>query len=170
MILIALGANLPSKYGCPEETLQAAKRALEELGVAVLAESSVWVSAPVPVSEQPWYRNAVIAVETSHSVPELLTVLKSIEQAFGRTLRERDAARVLDLDIIAYHEEVYEGEGLSVPHVRAHERSFVLYPLQEVAPDWVHPVLGKSIGDLIADLGDDAQIKKQIFKNEKAAP
>ena len=160
MILIALGANLPSRFGTPEETFQAAYEELGRRGARVVARSCVWISAPVPVSDQPWYRNAVVAVETSLSISDLLAELKAIEADFGRELRERDAARLLDLDIIAYADEVYEAEHLTVPHARAHERSFVLYPLQEVCPAWVHPVLGRNVDALIAALPAAQNIKK----------
>lgn len=160
MILIALGANLPSRFGAPEATLKAACDALERRGVSVVVRSSIWISAPVPVSEQPWYRNAVIVVETSLDAPELLNVLKAIEVDFGREGSERDAARLLDLDIIAYNDEFYETDGLTVPHARAHERGFVLYPLQEVCPDWIHPVLKLDVAALISDLPEGQRIEK----------
>lgn len=160
MILIALGANLPSRYGTPEQTIDAAYAAMMCRGIHVISRSSMWLSAPVPVSDQPWYRNAVAAVETAFSIPELLGELKAIEAEFGRELRERDAPRLLDLDIVAYGDDVYEAENLTVPHARAHERAFVLYPLQEVACDWVHPVLKLPVADLIADLPAGQEIKR----------
>ncbi|MCB1532498.1 MAG: 2-amino-4-hydroxy-6-hydroxymethyldihydropteridine diphosphokinase [Alphaproteobacteria bacterium] len=161
MILIALGANLPSQFGPPEETIQAAYTALARRGIAVRARSSVWLSAPVPVSNQPWYRNAVAQVETALDIPALLDVLKEIEAEFGRESRERNAARPLDLDIIAYNDDVLESADISVPHPRAHERAFVLLPLQEVCAGWIHPVLAHSVEDLIAALPPGQDIRKQ---------
>jgi 2-amino-4-hydroxy-6-hydroxymethyldihydropteridine diphosphokinase len=154
MILIGLGANLPSKYGDPSQTLRAAVDALYARGVRVVRESSVWVTAPVPMSDQPWYRNMVVAVETALGARALLMLLKAIEADFGRVEATRNAARVLDMDVIAYGDEVLEGGDISIPHARMHERGFVLYPLREVAPDWIHPVSGKSVGDLMAELPD----------------
>lgn len=76
--------------------------------------------------------------------------------------RERNAARVIDLDLIAYGRDLLrEEDGIQVPHPRMAERAFVLLPLRDVAPDWVHPVLGRSVGDLVAALPDDQQIRKQ---------
>ncbi len=151
MIFIALGANLPSIYGSPEETLHKSIEAIEARGIKILLRSSVWLSAPVPVSDQPWYRNAVIAVSTVLSPLSLMQELHSIESDFGRVRGMRNAARVLDLDLIAYGDDIVD-EGVNIPHPRAHERAFVLRPLYEISPNWVHPVLKLGVGDLILSL------------------
>ena len=112
--------------------------------------SSIWKSAPVPVSDQPWYRNAICVVDTDYSATELMQKLHNIEEGFGRIRSEKNAARTLDLDIIAYNDEVHDMPIL--PHPRFHERAFVLYPLQEIVPDWCHPVTKLSVSDMIAQL------------------
>ncbi len=160
MILIALGANLSSRFGTPEQTISAARDALEGRGIGVLRMSSIWLSAPVPVSDQPWYRNAVLLVETDLEPLALLRALKALEVEFGRMSDERNAPRVLDLDIIAYNDELLEAEALTVPHPRAHERAFVLYPLQEIAPDWRHPMLQSDVAALIAALPEGQEIER----------
>lgn len=160
MILIALGANLPSRYGDPEATIEAALECFEREGVRVVKRSSIWLTAPVPVSDQPWYRNAVVAVETDLTAQELMVLLHSIERRFGRVRTVRDAPRLLDLDIIAYHDEVHDHSNMTVPHPRMHDRAFVLKPLQEVAPNWEHPVLGLSVTQLIAKLPEDQQAEQ----------
>lgn len=162
MIFIALGANLPSRFGSPEETLLAAQAALEARGVTISKSSSIWLSAPVPASDQPWYRNAVVAVETAYEPQELLSVLKVIEVDFGRQSAERDAARPLDLDILAYDDRVYDQAGLQIPHPRMEGRAFVLYPLQEVSPLWQHPVSKRDIASLVDDLPEDQDIHKMV--------
>lgn len=141
MILIALGANLPSRYGNPEETLEEAKVELERRGVRVLKSSTTIVTRPVPVSDQPDYRNGVISVATKLGPEALHDLLKEIERDFGRIGAERDAARVLDLDLLAYDEVVLREGRVLVPHPRMHQRGFVLEPLCEIAPEWEHPVL-----------------------------
>lgn len=141
MILIALGANLPSRYGNPERTLEEAKAALGRRGVKVLQSSSIIVTSPVPTSDQPDYRNGVISVATKLGAEALHDLLKDIERDFGRMDAERDAARVLDLDLLAYDEVVLREGRVLVPHPRMHQRGFVLGPLCEIAPDWEHPVL-----------------------------
>lgn len=167
MILIALGANLPSRFGTPEQTLEAAYVEMQRRGVRVLSRSSVWRSAPVPVSDQPWYKNAVAVVETALDIPKLLSCLKAIEEDFGRVEAVRNAPRLLDLDIIAYDDFVHDEDDIVVPHPRAHERAFVLYPLREVAPDWVHPVLRCSVDDLIGVLPTEQNIERQTLAGAK---
>lgn len=160
MILVALGANLPSAYGEPGQTLKAAIAELEKRGVTVLAFSSVWISAPVPASDQPWYRNAVVCVRTQLDASALLKLLHEIERDFGRVRTVRNAARLLDLDLLVYNDDIIDTEEMGLPHPRMHERGFVLKPLQEIASGWVHPVLGRSVEDLIDNLPDDEDIQK----------
>lgn len=162
MILIALGANLPSSFGEPEQTLKRAVADIQARGVRVIKQSSIWKTAPVPVSDQPWYRNAVIRVETNLQALELLQLLHSIEESFGRIRTVKNAPRVLDLDLIAYNSEIIDEDGVYIPHPRMHNRSFVLRPLQEVAPSWKHPVLKRSIDDLIQALPTEEDSEKSL--------
>jgi 2-amino-4-hydroxy-6-hydroxymethyldihydropteridine diphosphokinase len=167
VILIALGANLPGHHGGPEETLVATRDNLIARGLNVVAFSSIWMTAPVPVSDQPWYRNAMLAVETDMGAQVLMELLHEVEQDFGRVRdpNNRNAARVLDLDIVAYNSNVLNQDKLTVPHPRMSERAFVLYPLQEIAPDWLHPVSKCSVSELIADL----PAGQEILRSEDAA-
>ena len=151
VILIGLGANLDGRFGPPEQALKSCVAIFAERGLRLLAASSVWKTAPVPASDQPWYRNAVCVIETDFEPLELLSAVKVLERDFGRETAQINAPRVIDLDILAYNDLV-NTEGLILPHPRMHERAFVMYPLREVAPKWRHPVLGKSVDDLIASL------------------
>lgn len=161
MILIALGANLPSRYGDPAQTLEAAKAALADHNVIILQNSRIWLSAPVPLNpDQPWYHNAVIDVETSLSAQDLLNTMLEIEADFGRVRGEKNAPRLLDLDLIAYHDEVIEdGDTLIVPHPRMNERLFVLKPLEDISKGWTHPVLGQNIAEMIHNLPEGQKAK-----------
>lgn len=152
MILVALGANLPSRFGSPYETLQAAKKAMRDSGIQILDSSRTWLTAPVPVSDQPWYHNEVVRVETELSAYALLECLQGIEDDFGRVRTVRNAPRLLDLDLIAYHDEVLDKPELIVPHPRMHKRAFVLLPMQDVLSDWKHPVSAMTLDDLIMNL------------------
>jgi 2-amino-4-hydroxy-6-hydroxymethyldihydropteridine diphosphokinase len=156
VIFIALGSNLFSDaYGSPEDICVAAIKALEKRGISITARSRWFRSAPVPVSDQPWFVNGVIAVKTSLLPADLLGLLHEVEAEFGRTRKIRNEARILDLDLIAYDDRVMDGsDGLILPHPRLHERAFVLLPLADVAPDWHHPVTGAAVADLIAALPD----------------
>lgn len=159
MILVALGANLPSIFGSPKDTLAAAKIALKNNGFEIGKESQTWISAPVPISDQPWFHNAVIEIKTDKKPHEVLDKLLSIEQEFGRVRTVRNAARVIDLDIIDYNGEIIDDERLTLPHPRMHDRAFVVKPIMDIDPNWKHPVTGKSIEELGAELPKDQEIK-----------
>lgn len=159
MIFIALGANLPGPHGGPHETLAAAKDALADRGIRIVKASRTWLTAPVPVSDQPWYQNEAVHADTNMTPFALLETLQSIEKGFGRVKTERNAPRVLDLDLIAYNGEILDRPELIVPHPRMHDRAFVLLPLQDIAPDWVHPVSGKSLSVLIAALPEGQEVR-----------
>lgn len=156
-ILIGVGANLASdRFGTPLDACEAAIQALAATsGVRVVARSRWFESQPVPVSDQPWFINGVVRVETDFSPQELLDVLHTIEAQFGRVRTVPNAPRVLDLDLLAYGDailgQVGEG-GIQIPHPRMENRAFVLFPLSDVAPDWVHPQGGRSLADLRARL------------------
>jgi 2-amino-4-hydroxy-6-hydroxymethyldihydropteridine diphosphokinase len=155
-VLIALGANLPSRFGTPVQTLEAAVKELESKDVKVVRRSRWYRSEPVPVSSQDWFINGVISVETGLGPEALLALLHEIEDRFGRERGERNAARVLDLDLIAYGRLVRHGQGgPDVPHPRMHERAFVLLPMVDIAPDWLHPVTGTPLGELVNAIPDN---------------
>ena len=153
MILIALGANLPSPAGPPAATLRAALARLEQQGVKIQSVSSFYETPAWPDPEQPVYINAVAAVETTLQPVELLTLLHGVETAFGRLRSAPNAPRSLDLDLLD-HEGRVMTQGISLPHPRISERSFVLVPLAEIAPHWRHPVTGEGVRDLLARLPD----------------
>jgi 2-amino-4-hydroxy-6-hydroxymethyldihydropteridine diphosphokinase len=129
---------------------------LPACGIHIRSRSRWYQSAPVPVSDQPWFVNGVICAETELSPAEVLAQLHRIEAELGRQRGERNAARAVDLDILAFGNLILEGpEPPIVPHPRLAERAFVLLPLAEIAPDWRHPVTGTGISDLIAALPRD---------------
>lgn len=154
MIFIGLGANLPSgRYGAPRQILAAAIECLNANDIIVEARSGWYRSAPVPASDQPWFVNAVTEVRTELEPGALLARLHGIEAAFGRVRRRANEARVLDLDLIDYHGRVQDGPAPPIlPHPRMAERAFVLLPLAEIAPGWIHPRTGAPVARLIAAL------------------
>lgn len=158
MILIGIGANLPSKrYGTPVQTCEAALHALDRVdGVRVVRRSRWFESAPVPISDQPWYVNGVCIIETGLEPGALLDIMHHIEADFGRVRSEKNAPRVLDLDLLAYHDLITAADqGFTVPHPRMHERGFVLHPLADLVPGWAHPETGASLDALISALPDE---------------
>jgi 2-amino-4-hydroxy-6-hydroxymethyldihydropteridine diphosphokinase len=161
MILIALGANLPSRYGTPAQTLRMAVEELHARGVEVVQRSKIWLTAPVPFdADQPWYHNSVIEVKTDLLPHDLLDLMLNIEEKFGRVRSVKNAPRLLDLDLIAYHNEIIKDkERLIVPHPRCHERLFVLKPLSDISNVWTHPVLGQNVTEMIQNLPDGQEAK-----------
>jgi 2-amino-4-hydroxy-6-hydroxymethyldihydropteridine diphosphokinase len=117
-------------------------------GVAEVARSRVVETKPVGGPPQGDFLNGVVLVETTLAADELLRVLLAIEREEGRIRAGRDGPRTIDLDLVAFGDAVIERDGLTVPHPRAHERGFVLEPLAEVAPDWVHPRLRRTAREL----------------------
>ena len=100
----------------------------------------------------PNFLNGVIVGFSNKTPPEILSCLKAIEREMGRVLNFKNGPRVIDLDLICYGVESWESEGVVVPHPRMSERDFVLSPLLEVWPEWIHPILHKDVRSLLADL------------------
>jgi 2-amino-4-hydroxy-6-hydroxymethyldihydropteridine diphosphokinase len=142
-------------YGNPVNTLSQALLRLRQ-HVKIARQSSWYRSAPVPASDQPWFVNAVVAVETDLAAEELLKLLHETEQKFGRVRRQRWEARIIDLDLLAYHDNVTENQnqlsGLVLPHPYMQDRAFVLAPINEIAPDWRHPCSGLTASQLLENL------------------
>ncbi len=158
--LIGLGANLPGPDGASARLM--CERALRDLallpGLALRVRSRWYSTAPVPPSGQPRYVNAVARLEGPIEPADLLAALHAIEARAGRVRGTPNAARPLDLDIIDMAGMVRDAPDPVLPHPRADQRLFVLLPLRDVAPWWVHPRLGASVGTLIGRLhGQDVR-------------
>ena len=128
-------------------------------GVCVVSRSSLFETRPVGETDQPLFLNAAAGVETTLSPRELLGLIQKIEKEIGRTPTYRWGPREIDIDILLFDDLVINEEGLTIPHPRMHERAFVLVPLAEIAPEAVHPVLGKTIEELCAGMGPLAGVK-----------
>lgn len=159
-IILGIGANLaPDGYATPRAGCEAALAALSAHGIRIVAQSRWFETAPVPISDQPWFVNAVILAETEMDALATLAVLHVLEAEFGRQRRVRNEARVLDIDLLDYDGTHSQADSLMLPHPRMHERAFVLYPLADIVPDWIHPVSGINITSLIAALPVDQTIR-----------
>lgn len=160
IVLIGVGANLPGPGGEPALTTCQRAVAMMDLfpGSRLVGLSRWFMSAPVPPSGQPYYVNAVAALAVDPGAPVdpavLLARLMAVEEICGRERGTPNAARTLDLDIIAIGDMVRQVPDPILPHPRAHLRAFVLAPLLDVAPGWMHPVLKRPAADLLADLGE----------------
>ncbi len=161
MILIALGGNLETReFGTSLDALRASLEILKERGVGIAKLSPWYRTAPVPVSSQPCYVNAVAQLDASPPGEALLEMLHAVEARMGRERGKRWAARTVDLDLLAHGERIRRADDrspLELPHPRLQDRAFVLRPLLDVAPDWRHPVLGRTARELYHALPEEAR-------------
>lgn len=148
-VLIALGANVSGAWGDPVATMRAALRHLGEAGVRVRAASRIYATSPVGSARQPWFRNAVVLADCPHPPARTLALFKRLERAAGRRPARGRGARPLDLDLVDAGGRIVGRPGrhrvagrLLLPHPEAHRRRFVLEPLLEVCPHWVHSPTG----------------------------
>lgn len=161
-ILVAIGANLPGPAGAPPRaTCEAAVARLALLpGLRLAARSAWWDSAAWPDPTGPRYVNGVVRLEGEADPAALLAALQAIELASGRVRGEANAPRTLDLDLLAMGDLVRAAPDPVLPHPRMQGRAFVLWPAAEVAPGWVHPVLGESLAALAAGLPAGADCRR----------
>ena len=154
---IGMGANLGDRAG----HLSGAAASLgEQRGVRIVRGSRVYETAPVGVTDQPEFLNAVLQVETDLTPRALMDLLLQVERQFGRVRREKWGPRSLDLDLLLYGNRVICDTGLEVPHPHLHERDFVLVPLCDLCPDGRHPVLKETFRTLKQSLGTCGRIRQ----------
>ncbi|MDO6734641.1 2-amino-4-hydroxy-6-hydroxymethyldihydropteridine diphosphokinase [Octadecabacter sp. 1_MG-2023] len=172
IVLVALGSNVTSQAGGPSETVAAAIDALgDQFGETRV--SKFYQTPAFPAGSGPDFVNAACAFYSDRPASEILAGLHSIEAAFGRDRQVRWGSRTLDLDLIACGDDVRPDhdtfrywrdmplseqqtrapEQLTLPHPRLQERAFVLVPLADVAPDWVHPVQNRTVSEMLSELG-----------------
>ncbi|MEL6127321.1 MAG: 2-amino-4-hydroxy-6-hydroxymethyldihydropteridine diphosphokinase [Pseudomonadota bacterium] len=173
--LVSFGANLPSHLGSAEDTLKAGLTLLEQSGFRPIACSALYRTPAFPAGSGPEFVNGACSFETSVSPKEILYSLQRIEAELGRERRERWGPRACDFDLLAVGDMVLPDAGtarhwaalgpdlasrtdapdeLVLPHPRMTERSFVLVPLMDVAPDWRHPLTGRTVREHHADLSE----------------
>jgi 2-amino-4-hydroxy-6-hydroxymethyldihydropteridine diphosphokinase len=150
------GSNLGA---ASHHLLQAAGEIGTQAG-KITGRSGFYRTAPWGNTEQPAFLNEVLRVETSLLPRELLRVILAIEEKMGRVRTQKWAPRIIDIDILFYDDLVIEEEGLQVPHPHLHERRFVLEPLAFIAPAHVHPLLHKTVEELLRICTDTGEVEK----------
>ncbi|MGC8810542.1 MAG: 2-amino-4-hydroxy-6-hydroxymethyldihydropteridine diphosphokinase [bacterium] len=146
---IGIGSNLGDSLANCRQAIQAIGA---EKGNKIVACSSFYITEPVGSKDQNWFVNAVIAVETNFSPRQLIEFLMNIEENMGRKRKERWGPRVIDLDILFYENLICQEDNLQIPHPEMVKRRFVLQPLKDIAPQLVHPKLGKTVSELLDEL------------------
>jgi len=153
---IITGGNI----GNPADQLATATGLLEERCGRVIDRSSLYQTAPWGKPDQENFLNQVLVLETVLSAREVLTEIKIIETQMGRERKEKNGPRVIDVDILFFNHQVINEAGLTVPHPQMALRRFVLEPLNQVAPAYIHPVLYKTITQLLDECPDEGKVKK----------
>ncbi len=154
---IGVGSNIGDK-------VQQCEKAIAEIlkidHHKLLAKSSFFKTKPIGYTAQDWFVNGVIKIETDLDPPDLLQVLKTIESQLGRTETLHWGPREVDLDILLFDDKEIQMEELQIPHPLFHERQFVLIPLAEIDRSLIHPVLKKTVGELLEDIKEDQGVEK----------
>ncbi len=157
IVHIGIGSNLGERA----DNCQKAIELLRGKAIIIRKISSLYETEPWGIEEQPKFINLAIEVETTLSPHALLSILKDIENKIGRVKTLKWGPRTIDLDILFYGDEIINLDDIQIPHKLLHQRDFVLLPLIEIAPDKIHPVLKKTIKQLMEEFKDAQNIKHQ---------
>jgi 2-amino-4-hydroxy-6-hydroxymethyldihydropteridine diphosphokinase len=153
-VFIGLGSNVEDK----KINIDKAMDLLKEK-VKIIQESSLYETEPKGIDGEEWFFNSVVKAETDMTPKELLKCLLSIEKKLGRE-KNKKGPRIIDLDILFYGNQMIEEKDLTIPHPDIAEKGFVLVPLVEIAPDFIHPKLNKKLEELEEELDEDKQVIK----------
>ena len=169
MIFLGLGSNLPSSYGDRFENINLAITYIGVYGIQIINKSSFYETYSYPNKKNPKFINKVISVKTYLSPVDLMSVLLFIEEKLERKRNKKNDPRTCDIDIIDYNNQVldfkYKSLNITIPHKKLIFRNFVLLPLQEISPEWKHPITKENIRTIIDNLSEED--KKSILKIKK---
>ncbi len=156
MIYIGIGSNLTSSFGNRFKNIELAISFLQDKKIRLIKKSSFYETFSYPNKKDPKFINIVISVESNLSPEDLISALIVIEEKLERKRKKKNDPRTCDLDIIDYKRKVmnfkFSNLELTLPHKELSNRNFVLYPLKEISPNWIHPVTKKNIDLLIKNL------------------
>jgi 2-amino-4-hydroxy-6-hydroxymethyldihydropteridine diphosphokinase len=155
-IFLLLGSN----EGDRTLNLSRARQFLSESAGKIIATSSIYKTEAWGKHDQPEFYNQVIEISTDYSPFELLKTVLAVEQKIGRVRVEKWGSRIIDIDVLLMGNHIVESEVLQLPHPEIPNRKFTLVPLEEIAPDFIHPILGKRIKTLREECSDSLQVIK----------
>jgi len=169
MVILSLGSNLPLKFRDKFDNLKYALSLLKQKGILIEKKSSFYETPSYPDKSNPKFANIVISIKTNLSPIDLMTVIIDIEEKLERVRRNKNDPRTCDIDIIDYNSQILNFKNknlhLVIPHKDLISRNFVLFPLQEILPNWKHPKTRETISELIHNL--DEEDRKSILKVKK---
>ncbi len=170
MIYLGIGSNLSSRFGNRFTNINLAVSYLKEKKVNLIKKSSFYESFSYPNKDNPKFINIVIAVKTTLSPCDLMKTLLSIEEKLGRKRLKKNDPRTCDIDIIDYKNKIINSKfnnfELEIPHQSLDTRNFVLFPLKEICPNWIHPVNKRSIDVLIQNLKKNNNDITKLSEND----
>ena len=161
IVFIGVGTNMGDRIA----QIKMAYAAIESAIGPIIKKSSYYKTPPFEFESTEDFINTVIKIETKLSIVELLVALKKIEKLHGRLNQAPEKGyqdRPIDLDILDFNNLKFSNKNLDVPHLKMHQRNFVIFPLAEIAPKWIHPALNKGVNELMNDLRNDTLIEKYV--------
>ncbi len=159
MIHINIGSNLNSNYGTKFENISMCINQLIDFKLKIKRISSFYETPSYPNKKFPKFANIGLLAEYDESQKELIKNINLIEKKVGRIRTKKNDPRVCDIDIIDFNGIIRDEKHLKLPHPRSHNRNFVLYPIKEIDPNWVHPISKKNVGFLINELNQNSRIE-----------
>jgi 2-amino-4-hydroxy-6-hydroxymethyldihydropteridine diphosphokinase len=154
-VYLSLGSNVGDRAA----QLRTAQARLGAVG-RVTAVSSFYETEPVEFTQQPWFLNCAIAIETSNTPQQLMSAILQIEEEMGRRRVQKKGPRSIDIDILLFAGTILESKGLTIPHPAMQQRRFVMEPLAEIAPQALHPVFKKTICELLNQLPEGQAVRR----------
>jgi 2-amino-4-hydroxy-6-hydroxymethyldihydropteridine diphosphokinase len=165
LVYLSLGSNI----GDRQAHLRDAIARLEAHG-SVLSASSFYETEPVEFTDQDWFLNCAVTLETQESAVQLMTALLAIEQQMGRQRIQKKGPRIIDIDILLFGDMIVSTPGLTIPHAAMANRRFVLEPLAEIAPDAKHPLLNRTIQELLTELPAGQAVRRVAIEANDRRP